>query len=248
MIQGSRDADHALCGLRLNRTAGRVQDGCRLFGAVRPAGARPCRGLQDRGTQCRGAAVPSFPGEDHCGRREELVGPYQISHWSSGDSLAAAAGWAATFGDGRRQLLGVQMPVGSRVRQGWRGPVLFDDPSEDTHEKRLMTSSHQTAAGATHTRSLMRSGFSGGKVSGNTTKNDTIQDSPDLQAFLKRSAMLTAALTDRVMAGRAETAPEGSRSTKHELGEGPGMDRRAIACFRMVIGPYGQECSTKQRR
>ena len=60
--------------------------------------------------------------------------------------------------------------------------------------------------------------------------------------------MLTAALTDRVMAGRAETAPEGSRSTKHELGEGPGMDRRAIACFRMVIGPYGQECSTKQRR
>ncbi len=248
MIQGSRDADHALCGLRLNRTAGRVQDGCRLLGAVRPAGARPCRGFQDRGTQCRGAAVPSFPGEDHCGRREGLVGPYQMSHWSSGDSLAAAAGWAATFGDGRRQLLGVQMPVGSRARQGWQGPARFDDPSEDTHEKRLMTSSHQTAAGTTHTRSLMRSGFPGGKVSGNTTENDTIQNSPDLHAFLKRSSMLTSALTDRVMAGRTETAPEGSRLTKHELGEGPGMERRAIAFFRMVIGRYGQEFSTKQRR
>lgn len=43
--------------------------------------------------------------------------------------------------------------------------------------------------------------------------------------------MLTSALTDRVMAGRTETAPEGSRLTKHELGEGPGMERRAIAFF-----------------
>ena len=185
MIQDSRDAEHILRGLWVQRSAGSLRDGyCCALGVVRPADAPPWRGLQDRGAQCRHVPVPWRREEDHCGRREGSGGLIKLSQWLLGDSLPKGANRTATLGDHRRQILSLRSGAGGRVLRGWRWPARRRDRSEDKHAKRFMTVIAQRVARANHVRSLMRSGRAGRKASDTTTKNDNMKNRLDILHFL----------------------------------------------------------------
>ncbi len=186
MFRVFRDADHTHRGLRVNHTAAPLQVGCCSFGVVMPADARPCRGLQDRGTQRLGTpdrrpsgrvATGGVPRDDHRGPKAGLA---SLSHKSPqrsiGDNLSTRTARAATFGDGRRQILGLKMRVGCSFFTDWGMPPLDGTPLKACFIKRLAENDEAVAGDATHVRVLMRSGSAGGKGSVEATKNDTSQN------------------------------------------------------------------------
>ncbi len=130
MLQDLRDADQAVRRLKGCRSIGGLQDGCRLLGMVRPVDARHCRGLQDRGTPNRRSSGCG-PRQDHRGPRAGLASlSNKSSQRSLGDSLAIGAARKATFGDTRRQLLGLQVGTGSCVVPERQWPSLRCDLPE----------------------------------------------------------------------------------------------------------------------
>ncbi len=186
MFRVSRDADHTHRGLRGNDSAGPLQVGCCSFRVVMPADARPCRGLQDRGTQRLGSPCCWASDRCHSGRvpRDGHHGPQaglaSLSHQSSqrsiGDNLSTRVDRTATFGDSRRQLLGLKMRVGCSVFAGWGTPRIGGCPLEVAVITRLADRGQQVILAATHAFTLMQSGSADGKGSVEATKNDTSQN------------------------------------------------------------------------
>ena len=206
MLQVLRDADHPYQGLKGNDSAGSLRDGYRLFGVARAEDARPCRGLQDRGTQrvgspcrCPSDCCPS----DRChsvrvpteGYRGPETGPASLSHQSSrrsiGDNSSTRTARAATFGDSRRQVLGHQTRVGGSLFADWDTPPVDGTPLKVSVIKRLAENDEAVAGEVTHVRVLMRSGAAGGKGPVEATKNDTSQNLQYIRQFWRgRSSWL----------------------------------------------------------
>ena len=192
MIQACRDADHPHQGRRGNDSAGSVRDGYRLFGVVRAEDARPCRGLQDRGTLRLGAAdrPPSqVPTERYRGPQAGLANlSHQSSQRSLGDNSSTRTARAATFGDSRRQLLGLKMRVRRSVFAAWGTPQNNGRLPERTFLERLAEMSELITLVATHAFTLMRSGSAGGKGSVEATKNDTSKNLQYIRQFWRRDS------------------------------------------------------------
>ena len=89
-----------------------------------------------------------------------------------GDRSATGAGRTATFGDHRRQNLGLQMETGSRVLESWQRSAMREGCSEVLFGERLMAISRHAEATVTHVCRLMGLGSTGRKGSETTTKND----------------------------------------------------------------------------
>ncbi len=183
MFQVSRDADQAIRGLRVNHSAGQLQDDCCSLGMLPPAGGRPCRGLQDRQTRARGL-TDRVSREAQRGRRDEPVSPSnKSSQWSLGDSLATGANSQATFGDTRRQLLGLQVGAGGSALPGRRWSALRCDLLESKRTERFMATGGQSAAIETRVRARVESRSATRKPSETTTNNDNMKNQQDIQIF-----------------------------------------------------------------
>lgn len=182
MFQVSRDADHPHQGLKVNHSAGPLQVGCCLLGAARSEDARPCRGLQNRGTH-----IHDTPGRgaSGCGVQRKITnrrteGPASLSHKSPqrsiGDNLSMRAARQATFGDSGRQILGLQMRVGCGAFAGWGKPRCKGCSLEAPFITRLAEMGEPITLTATHAFMLMQSGSAGEKMPVITTKNDKSQN------------------------------------------------------------------------
>lgn len=92
-----------------------------------------------------------------------------------GDSFAAGAPRTATFGDSRRQNLGLPTEARGGVLRGRQPRAVPGDLPKATTGERLMANCGQATVGATHANTLMGSGSRSWKGSETTTKSDTMQ-------------------------------------------------------------------------
>ncbi len=209
MVPGSTDATHALGrarrqpvyvrgqtimqvpriaverphGLTAQHSAGCLRDGCCSYESVRPQDAPLCRGLQDRGALGHHVPGRGVPVKITEGKGRDWPTPRKLSQRSKGDSSATGAERKATFGDTRRQLLGLRMGVGDGVSKCRRHATPAGDQAEDILTLRLTATIGEATATAAHNHALMDVEFQTGKGSIEATKNDKMQNPLDIRSF-----------------------------------------------------------------
>lgn len=141
--------------LGFDRAQLRCSLGGLAVGAVRQVGS------------ARSLALPSL----WLGNARTLSG-VMIAQRLSGDRSATGAGRTATFGDNRRQNLGLRMETGCNVLQSWQSSVIRGGSSEAADRNRLMAIYRCTMLPLFHLRWLMGLRLQAAKGSVDTTKND----------------------------------------------------------------------------